>query len=355
MDVVFVINPGSTSTKVGIFSEKGAVKEENISHDFNELKKFKLVSEQFDLRFKEVERFFLENYDKDKFNLVAVMGRGCPLKPLEGGVYAINEKLLNDAKSCKYSNHASNLGSMIAHKLAKEFNVPSFIADPVTVDNFWDVSRVSGFPGIVRKCRSHALNIKATARRDAKEFGKKLEEVNYVVAHIGGGISICALEGGKIRDVNDGLLGEGPFSPTRAGTLPLNGVINLCFSGKPKEEIEKDFSVNSGFQGYLGTPDLREVLKRVDEGDKEADLIYRAFVFQVAKEIGREAAAMKGNYDAILITGGIAHSERFISDLKEYISFLGNIRVYPGEGEMQALAEAAFLAVKGEIEIKEYL
>ncbi len=355
MDVVFVINPGSTSTKVGIFSEKGAIKEENIPHDIQELNKFKLVSEQFDLRFKEVREFFQKNYNPSEQKLVAVMGRGCPLKPLEGGVYAINDKLLEDAKSCKYSNHASNLGSMIAYKLAQEFNVPSFIADPVSVDNFWDVSRVSGFPGIVRKCRSHALNIKATARRDASNvLGKKLEEVNYVVAHIGGGISICALEGGKIRDVNDGLLGEGPFSPIRAGTLPLAGVIELCYSGKSREEVERDFSANSGFQGYLNTPDFREVLKRVENNDKEADLIYRAFVFQIAKEIGREAAALKGNFSAILITGGIAKSEKFISDLTEYISFLGEIRVYPGEGEMEALAESAFLAIRGKTEIKEY-
>ncbi|RLE18413.1 MAG: butyrate kinase, partial [Acidobacteria bacterium] len=168
------------------------------------------------------------------------------------------------------------------------------------------------------------------------------------------GISICALEGGKVRDVNDGLLGEGPFSPQRAGALPLNGIIDLCFSGKPKNEIERDFSINSGFQGYLGTSDLREVLEKVAAGDKEADLIYRAFVFQVAKEIGREAAALKGNYEAILITGGIAHSERFITDLKSYISFLGTIVVFPGEGEMKALGEAGFLAVSGKVLIKEY-
>ena len=354
MDVVFVINPGSTSTKAAIFSKKGVIKEANIQHDVEELKKFDLVSEQFDLRFKAVEDFFKKNDDTNTMTLVAVMGRGCPLKPLEGGVYAINDKLLEDASSCKYSNHASNLGSMIAHKLGEIYNVPSFIADPVTVDNFWDVSRISGYPTIVRKCRSHALNIKATARRDAESRGKKLEEVNYVVAHIGGGISICSLEKGNIRDVNDGLLGEGPFSPIRAGTLPINGVMDLCYSGKSRKEVEYEFSANSGFQGYLGTADFREVLKMVDEGDEKADLIYRTFVYQIAKEIGRYAAALKGNYDAILITGGIAHSERFTNDLKEYVSFLGEIRVYPGEGEMQALAESAFLAVEGKVEIKEY-
>ncbi len=355
MDVVFVINPGSTSTKVGIFSKSGAVKEENIKHDFEDLKRFELVSEQFETRFKPIKEFFEENFDREKHKLVAVIGRGGPLKPLEGGVYRINEKMLEDYKTSKYSNHASNLGSIIAEALAKEYSVPSFIADPVTVDNFWDVSRISGHPDIVRKCRSHALNIKATARRDAEHIGKKLEEVNYVVAHIGGGISICALEGGKIRDVNDGLLGEGPFSPIRAGTIPINGVIDMCFSKKDRKEVEYEFSANSGFQGYLGTADFKEVLKMVDEGDEKADLIYRAFVFQIAKEIGRYAAALKGDYSAILITGGIAHSERFISDLKEYISFLGEIRIYPGEGEMEALAESAFLAVEGKTEIKEYI
>ena len=353
-DVVFVINPGSTSTKYGIFAETGAVLEESVDHDVNSLRQFEKATDQFDLRYAAVRKAVDENFDPEKQRLVAVVGRGGPLKPLDGGVYRINEKMLKDYESCRFANHASNMGSMIAAKLAAEWSVPAFIADPVTVDNFWDVSRISGFPGIERKCRSHALNIRATARHHAESIGKKLQEVNYVVAHIGGGISICALEGGKVRDVNDGLLGEGPFSPQRAGVLPLNGVIDLCFSGKAKNEIERDFSINSGFQGYLGTSDLREVLEKVDAGDKEAELVYRAFVFQVAKEIGREAAALKGNFEAVLVTGGIAHSEKFVSDLKAYIGFLGTIAVFPGEGEMKALGEAGFLALSGKVQIKEY-
>ncbi len=353
-NVVIAINPGSTSTKIGIYEQDKVVVEQNISHSAEELNKFELVTEQFDIRYKGIKEFLDKNLDTNKYKVVAVVGRGGPLKPLEGGVIEINEKMLEDYKSCKYSNHASNLGSIIAHKLASEFNVKSYIADPVTVDNFWDISRITGFPGMERKCRSHALNIKATARKEAEKLGKKLEDLNFVVAHIGGGISIVALEKGKIRDANNGLLGEGPFSPGRAGVLPLDCVIDYCFSGKKKSEIEKDFSVNSGFQGYLGTTDLIEVEKRIENGDKEADLIWRAFVFQIAKEIGKEATALKGDFNSIIITGGIANSEKFIKDLKQYISFLGNISVYAGEGEMEALSKAGFLAVSNQVEIKQY-
>lgn len=353
-EVVIVINPGSTSTKFGVFHENGAVAEQTVEHEPNQLNSFDRVTEQIELRYTAVDDQLNQDLDPETMRIIAVVGRGGPLKPMDGGVYAINEKMLDDYRTCRYSNHASNMGSMIADRLGEKYHVPAFIADPVTVDNFWDVSRISGFPGIVRKCRSHALNIKATARRHAEKLGKSLNQLNFVVAHIGGGISICALEGGKVRDVNDGLLGEGPFSPQRAGALPLAGVLDLCYSGRDRKEVEKDLSVNSGFQGLLGTSDLREVLKRVEDGDREADLVYRAFVFQVAKEIGREAAALKGDFAAVLITGGIANSQQFISDLKTYIGFLGEIAVYPGEGEMLALAEAGFQAVRGKIPIQVY-
>lgn len=353
-EVVIVINPGSTSTKFGIFHENGAVAEQTVEHDSEQLNSFDRVTEQIELRYRAVADQLNTDLDPDTMQIVAVVGRGGPLKPMDGGVYEINDQMLEDYRTCTYSNHASNMGSMIAARLSEAFNVPAFIADPVTVDNFWDVSRVSGFPGIVRKCRSHALNIRATARRHAATLKRPLEELNFVVAHIGGGISICALEGGKVRDVNDGLLGEGPFSPQRAGALPLAGVLDLCYAGRDRKDVEKDLSVNSGFQGLLGTSDLREVLKRVDQGDEQADLVYRAFVFQVAKEIGREAAALKGNFTAILVTGGIAHSEPFIADLKAYIGFLGDVAVYPGEGEMVALAEAGFQAVNGTVPIQVY-
>jgi len=354
IDVVIAVNPGSTSTKVGIYSESGVVVEKNIQHSADEFKKFELVTEQFDIRYNGIKQFLNNNLSKEQHKLVCTVGRGGPLKPLEGGVIKINDKMLSDYMSCKYSNHASNLGSIIAHKLASEFDVPSFIADPVTVDNFWDISRISGYPNIERKCRSHALNIKATARKEAENNGKSLENENFVVAHIGGGISIVALEKGMIRDANNGLLGEGPFSPGRAGVLPLDCVIDYCFSGTPKKEIEKNFSVNSGFQGYLGTSDLIDVENRVLDGDEKATLIWNAFVFQIAKEIGKEATALKGNFQSIIVTGGLANSRKFVSDLLEYISYLGNISIYPGEGEMEALSNAGFLAVNGKVEIKEY-
>lgn len=354
IDVVVAINPGSTSTKVGIYSETGCIVEKNINHSAEELNKFEKVTDQFEIRFSGIENFLKANLDKSKYKLVCAVGRGGPLKPLEGGVIKINEKMLNDYKTCKYSNHASNLGSIIADKLSKDYNIPCFIVDPVTVDNFWDISRITGFPGMERKCRAHALNIKATARKEAEKYNEKLENLNFVVAHIGGGISIVALEGGKIRDANNGLLGEGPFSPGRAGVLPLDCVIDYCFSGLSKKEIEKNFSVNSGFQGYLGTSNLIDVEKMVANGEEKASLIWNAFVFQVAKEIGKEATALKGNFKSIIVTGGLANSKMFINDLKEYISYLGKISVYPGEGEMEALSNAGFLAVKGKVEIKDY-
>ncbi|MBU1882172.1 butyrate kinase, partial [bacterium] len=287
--------------------------------------------------------------------LAAVVGRGGPLRPLQGGTYSINENMLADLTSAKYSNHASNLGAIIAHHISRMLHIPSYIVDPVTVDEFSDYARISGVPEIQRKCRSHALNIKATAREAAAMIDKEVSETNFVVVHMGGGLSICALRGGFIIDVNDGLLGMGPFSPERAGALPIGALVKLCFSGEfTEEELIRKLSTGSGLKGYLGTPDCVEIEKQIEAGDDQARLYYQAMLYQIAKEIGAMAVVLKGNLDGILLTGGMANSVYLTNTLKEYISFLGEVIVIAGEREMEALASGAFRVLKGQEEARTY-
>ena len=283
------------------------------------------------------------------------MGRGAPLCPLEGGAYAVNQKMLDDLKSARYSNHASNLGAIIADHLANRYNVPSLISDPITVDNFSDIARVSGVLEIVRKCRVHALNIKEVCRRQAAKQNKQLEELNFVGVHMGGGISVASVQYGKIIDVNDALLGMGPFSPDRAGAVPIGGLVELCYSGEfSKEELIAKLSKKSGLQAYIGTADLRDAEKLIDGGDDKALLYFNAMAYQIAKEIGTAAVVLQGNFESIVLTGGMAHSERLVSEILKYISFLGKVVVVPGEFEMEALASAGLRFLKGEEKLKEY-
>ena len=237
---VIVINPGSTSTKVAFFEDGNKLSEEVIRHDRSELDKFDNVAEQFDYRMGMINNW-LKSLELNNKPIEIVVGRGAPLKPLEGGAYGISDTMLDDLKSMRFSNHASNLGAIIAFHLGKKYNVPALISDPITVDNFTDVARISGIPEIERKCRSHALNIKEVCRREAAKVGKQLDELNFVCAHMGGGVSVAALEKGKVIDVNDALLGMGPFSPDRAGALPIGGLVKLCYSGQftEKELVEK--------------------------------------------------------------------------------------------------------------------
>lgn len=350
---VLVINPGSTSSKIAVWKPGGPVLQETVKHPADQLARFPQVVDQFDLRREAVEEVVSDWLDPDR--LAAVVGRGGPLRSLEGGTYFINERMLDDLRSAKYSNHASNLGAILAHHLAGELNIPCFVVDPVTVDEFIDLARVSGLPEIVRKCRSHALNIKAVARQAAAMLNKPLDQTHFVVAHMGGGLSICALSGGKIIDVNDGLLGMGPFSPERAGALPIGALVELCYSGKyTKEELIRRLSSEAGLKAYLGTSDLVEIEKRIEAGDRNAKLYYDAMLYQIAKEIGAAAAALKGNLDGVTLTGGMAHSERLTETLKSYISFLGRVFVFPGEKEMEALALGAFRVLDGKEEAKIY-
>lgn len=353
-EVAIVVNPGSTSTKFALFSREGSLYEETVRHPQEELAKFGLVSEQLDFRYEMIKRSVDKVLAEKGLKVVASVGRGGPVKPLEGGTYRVNQAMLDDLMSCQFANHASNLGGIIANKFAHDFGLnESYIVDPVTTDNMWDKARLSGLPGIVRKCRVHALNIKAVARKIAEKTGKDFSKANYVVAHLGGGLSIAALEGGKIVDVNDGLLGMGPFSPDRAGALPLAGVMDLCYS-KPREEVKKIFSSGSGFKAYIGVSDFREIENRVTAGDPETVKVFEAFEYQIAKEIGSYAAALKGKVDGIIITGGCAYFKKFVADLKEYTGWIAEFHVYPGEDELAALAEGAFRVVDGVEKAKDY-
>ncbi|MCX7695210.1 MAG: butyrate kinase [Caloramator sp.] len=354
MNRMLIINPGSTSTKIAVYDDLNPVFVETLRHSAEELAPYATIFDQYEFR-KNVIIKAVEDKGIDLSTLNAVVGRGGLLKPIEGGTYSVNEKMLEDLKIGVQGQHASNLGGVIAFEIAKKYNIPSFIVDPVVVDEMQDVARISGMPEIERKSIFHALNQKAVAKRYAKEKGVKYEDLNLIVAHMGGGISVGAHKKGRVVDVNNALDGEGPFSPERSGGLPVGDLVKMCFSGKyTQDEIKKKITGKGGLVAYLGTNDGREVKKMMDEGNKEAELIYKAMAYQVSKEIGSCAAVLKGEVDAIILTGGLAYGEEYVSWIKERISFIAPVVVYPGEDEMLALAEGGLRVLKGEETAKEY-
>ncbi|MDI6863567.1 MAG: butyrate kinase, partial [Pseudothermotoga sp.] len=270
--------------------------------------------------------------------------------------YEVDETMLEELRQAKYGEHASNLGAVLAHEIAKLAGVKAYIVDPVVVDEMWDVARISGHPEFERKSIFHALNQKAVARRAAAELGKRYEDVNLIVVHMGGGISIGAHMKGRVVDVNNALDGDGPFTPERSGTLPLTQLVDLCFSGKyTKEWILKRIKGNGGLVAYLGTNSAVTVQERISKGDQQAEIVYRAMAFQIAKWIGKMAAALKGEVDAIVLTGGIAYDQRYMVPwLKEYVSFIAPVLVYPGGDEERALALGVLRVLKGEEKSKSY-
>jgi butyrate kinase len=350
---ILVINPGSTSTKIAIFNQEGKeIFKETISHSAEELSQFKSLLEQGPVR-KKIILDTLKKKNVDTDSLKAIIGRGGVLKPLKAGTYEVNDKLVFDLKNSSIE-HASNLGGIIASEIAKNIGILAYIADPVSVDEFTDIARISGLKGIERKSLLHTLNIRANAFRYAKERGKKLEELNLIVAHLGGGISIASIEKGKIVDVNNANDG-GPFSPERTGSLPNKALIHLCYSGKYSEkELYKLITHQGGLVSYLGTNDLREVIKMIEKGDNYAKLIFEAICYQIAKEIGAMATVLKGKVEAIILTGGISYSEILVNRIKDRAGWIASIVVYPGEEEMKALAEAVIRAIKGEEKVKTY-
>lgn len=354
MERILVINPGSTSTKIGIFEEEKPLFIEVLRHNSEEIKNFKRIFDQYEFR-KNVVLDFLKNKNIPLKSLTCVVGRGGLIKPVKSGTYIVNEKMIEDLKEAKRGEHASNLGAIIAYEIAKPLGIPAFIVDPVVVDEMDDVARISGLNGIERKSIFHALNQKAVARRAAKDLGKKYEEVNLIVAHLGGGISVGAHKKGRVVDVNNALNGDGPFAPERAGGLPTQDLVELCFSGKyTLDEMKKKLAGEGGLVSHLGTNDAREVEKRIESGDSYSKLVYEAMAYQVSKTIGEMAAVLKGEIDAIVLTGGIAYSEMLTNLIKERVSFLGKVLIYPGEDEMEALALGALRVLRKEEEPKIY-
>jgi butyrate kinase len=351
---MLIINPGSTSTKVALFDGDKMLAEEVVRHDSAELMRFSNVADQFDYRMTEIDRW-IDTLGIKSVELQAIVGRGAPVRPLEGGSYKITQQMLEDLQNMRYSNHASNLGAIIANHLADRYCIPALIADPITTDNFTDLARVSGIPEIERKCRAHALNLKEVCRREALKIGKTLENTSYVAVHMGGGVSVAALRHGKIIDVNDALLGLGPFSPDRAGALPIGPLVKLCYSGKFTEaELIDKLSRKSGLLAYVGQADLREVEKLIDAGDQKALLYFNAMAYQIAKEIGAAATGLKGQFEAIVLTGGMANSRRLTTEIGSYVSFMGKVICVPGEFEMEALAAAGVRFLSGQEQLKEY-
>jgi butyrate kinase len=347
---VLAINMGGTSTKLAIFSGRDIVHEENLTYRPPEGASH--IIDELPSRSEQVCKFLkVIGVKLNKF--AAVMARGGLLAPLPAGVYRVNEKMCADLKAARYGEHPSNLCGLLACDLVKGTNVPAFIADPVVVDEFPEVARVSGFPGITRASRLHALNIRAVSKLAAESLGIQFKKANFIVAHLGSGFSIATIKQGRIVDNADGMLGEGPFSVERAGVLPLRGVMKLAYT-HPEEELKRLLTKKAGFAGYLGTTDFTKVLEMVEGGNAEAELAYNSMVYQVAKNIGMYAMPLAGKHHAVIITGGLAHSKRLVADLKKYIKWLGEVLVYPGENEMEALAAAAYAALSGEEPIREY-
>ncbi len=350
---ILVINPGSTSTKIALFNLQGhEIFVESFSHSIEELSKFVSLADQIPFR-KNIVLKVLKKHSIDLKSIKAVIGRGGILKPLTAGTYKMNGKLINDLKNAPVK-HASNLGGIIASDIAEKMDLLSYIADPISVDEFADIARISGIKEIERKSLLHTLNIRANAFRYAKEQGKKLKELNLIVAHLGGGISIAPIRKGKIIDVNNANDG-GPFSPERTGSLPNKALIHLCYSGKHSEkELYKLITHKGGLVSYLGTNDLREVIKMIEKKDDYARLIFKAMCYQIAKEIGAMATVLKGEAEAIILTGGIAHSTTLVNKIKERTDWIAPVVVYPGEEEMKALAQAVIRVINGVEKIKTY-
>lgn len=353
---ILALNPGSTSTKIGLFEDARALFQENARHGEEELASYagRPLVEQLDLRL-EKARACLRARGVDAKRLDAFVGRGGLLKPLPSGTFAINEKMLADLREAKRGDHASNLGAPMARALADEApGSCAFIVDPVSVDEWPPVARLSGLEGLDRECLSHALNTKAVAKRHARETNARYSDLRLVVAHLGSGISVSAHEGGRMVDVTNSME-EGAFSTERSGSVPVMKLVKLCFSGRHGEkEIAAKIFRRGGIASYLGTNDLREVLDRMASGNAKARLVVDAMIYQIAKEIGAAATVLEGRVDAILVTGGMAHASEVVDALAKRVGWIAPVRVYPGEDELQALAEGALRVLTGEEKPIEY-
>ncbi|GAB6173752.1 butyrate kinase [Paradesulfitobacterium aromaticivorans] len=349
---ILALNLGSTSTKIAYFEDENCLYRESLSHSVEELNIFSNVLDQYEYRLNAV-RNFLESHGINEFKLDAVVSRGGHTRPIESGVYRVNGVMLTEIKSGQHGRHACDLGSQIAYELAGETGALPLVVDPPVTDEFEPLARLSGLPQIPRISRFHALNQKAIARRCARDLDRSYSDLRLIVVHMGGGISISAHKYGRMIDANNALDGDGPFAPERSGGLPARGLVDICFSGQySREEVYKLLNGRGGLTAFLGTSDVREIERRIDEGDEQANYYLEGMSYQVAKEIGAMAAVLEGKVDAIAITGGIAHSARVVGWVKQRVEFIAPVYVYPGEDEMEALALGALRGLKQEEEIK---
>ena len=353
--LILAINPGSTSTKFSLFEEERLVFEKTLRHSSDELKKFEKITDQFRFR-KDLIMNELSERNIDLERIAAVVGRGGLVKPIESGIYKVNQRMKDDLTNGFSGQHASNLGGLIADDIASSLCCASaYIVDPVVVDELQAIARLSGHPEIERKSIFHALNQKAVARIYAASKGRKYEELNLIIAHMGGGVSVGAHKNGRVLDVNNALNGDGPFSPERSGGLPSGQLVDLCFSGRFScDEIKTMLTGKGGMVAYLGTNSFIEVCKMAEKGDKKALLVRNAASYQVGKEIGAMAAVLSGKVDAIILTGGMAYQDTYVSEISSMVSFIAEVVVYPGEDELKALAYNGLLALDGKIEVKTY-
>lgn len=352
---VLVINPGAGSTRIALYNDEEQIFEENIRHTPDELLKFSTIIDQYQYRKDKVMQL-MDSRKVDLASLHAVVGRGGPFKPLTSGTYRVNEKLIDDIKGGNYqSEHPSLLGAMIAKEIADALNIDAYFVDPVSVDEFWELSRLSGLKEIKRKALSHALNVRMVAKKAAKEMDKPYDVCNFIIIHLGTGITVAAhLQGKQVDSSNANE--DGPFSPQRTGALPTMPLVNFCCSGDyDLADLKKKLNREGGLLSYLGTDDIPEIENRIERGDEEAMLVYDSMIYQIAKEVGAYAVVLKGKINAIIITGGIANSEHFVEKLKGWINFLcPQFFVYPGEGEMEALALGVLRVLRKEETAKGY-
>jgi len=352
-EAILVINPGATSTKFAVFDGERQVFKETVQHSVNDLKGFPRVFDQYQYRLDLILRFLSEK-GIELALLKAVVGRGGLLKPLIGGTYQVNEQMVEELKLAERGEHASNLGAVIAFYIARQLDIPAYIVDPVSVDEMESVARIAGIPDVTRVSLSHALNMKAVARKVAQDLGKQYHEANFVVAHLGTGISVTPHKKGRMVDVNNAMA-EGPFSPDRSGGLPADQLVKLCYSGKyTYQELKSRMIGQGGMYAYLGTRDIREAEAMAQAGNQEAELILQALCYQVAKEIGAMAAVLEGEIDSIILTGGMAYSARIVADIKKRVAFLAPVVVIPGEEELESLALGALRALRGEEVLRYY-
>lgn len=352
-EYVLAINPGSTSTKVALFKGSENVLQKNLTHSAEDLAGFGKITDQYEYR-RDMIVGWLEAEGYHTAQLVAVVGRGGLLKPMPSGTYEVTEPMMADLRIGVQGEHASNLGGLIAHSIAAMTAVPAYIVDPVAVDEFEDIARVSGMPEIKRRSLLHALNVRAIAFNVAKDLGRPMEELNLVVAHLGGGISVVPLKKGKMVDANNANE-MGPFSPERTGGLPVGDLAKLCYSGQYTfDEMKQKMRGKGGLVAYLGTNDARDVLKMIEAGDAHAKLIFEAMGYQIAKEIGAMATVLKGQVDAVVLTGGVAYSKYLTDYITEMTGFIAPVIIKPGEDEMWALNEGVLRVISGQEPAKIY-